>query len=85
MPAIDRQKINDIQDLIDLMAEMFKGFIEFPARLTAEQPVNPLAALFGELWPFIDRLLTEFVDEDAVIEALCRLLKHSMRSLSDQF
>ena len=43
--------------------------------------MNPLANMFVELWPFIDRILTEFVMEDSVIESICRLIKHSLRSL----
>lgn len=54
-----------------------------PTRLKHE--VNPLANLFVELWPFIDRLLTEFVNEDGVVEALCRLVKHGMRAMDSQF
>lgn len=29
--------------------------------------------------------MTEFVNEDGVVEAICRLIKHGMRSLSNQF
>ena len=29
--------------------------------------------------------MTEFVNEDGVIEAICRLMKHGMRSLAEQF
>ena len=29
--------------------------------------------------------MTEFVNEDGVVEAICRLMKHGMRSLSNQF
>lgn len=85
MPAISRDIINTIADLLDLLADLFQGLKEFPQRLTSEQQVNPLSSLFSELWPFIDRLLTEFVEEDSVIEAICRLMKHCMRSLSNQF
>ena len=71
--------------MIDLLADLFQGFKEFPERLSDENQQNPLAALFGELWPFIDRLMTEFVNEDGVVEAICRLMKHGMRALSTQF
>ena len=81
MPTINRKLIETIQDLLDLLADLFQGFSEFPSRVTTE--VNPLANLFVELWPFVDRLMTEFVNEDGVVEAICRLMKHGMRSMSD--
>jgi len=83
MPTVNRRLIESIQDLLDLLADLFQGFSEFPSRVTTE--VNPLANLFVELWPFVDRLMTEFVNEDGVVEAICRLMKHGMRSMSDQF
>ena len=71
--------------MIDLLADFFQGLQEIPSRLTQPDQVNPLASLFAELWPFIDRIMTEFVNEDGVVEAIIRLVKHGMRSLSNQF
>lgn len=85
MPTIDRAKIHEIQDFLDLIADLFQCFKAFPERLSSDSDVNPLAGLFRELWPFIDRLITEFVNEDGIIEAIARLMKHGMRSLSVQF
>ena len=65
--------------MLDLLGDLFRGFKDFPQRLTTE--VNPLANVFVDLWPFVDRLLTEFVNEDGIVEAICRLMKHGMRAL----
>ena len=85
MPIVGRELIDTIADLLDLLADLFQGLKDFPSRLTNDQQVSPLAGLFTELWPFIDRLLTEFVEEDCVVESICRLMKHCMRSLDKQF
>ena len=52
---------------------------------TEHGKVNPLSPLFAELWPFIDRLLTEFVTVDEICESVCRLVKHSQRVMGLQF
>ena len=62
---------------------MFQGLDRLPSRVNEQ--VNPLANLFVELWPFVDRLFTEFVEEDGVVEALCRLMKYGMRAMDIQF
>ena len=81
MPTIDRSKIMEIQDMLDLLADFFQGLGDIPKRLASPEQTHPLASLFAELWPFIDRLMTEFVHEDGVVESICRLVKHGMRSL----
>jgi hypothetical protein len=45
--------------------------------------LNPIAPLFAELMPFIERILSEFVKFDEVCESVCRVVKHSIRSLGD--
>jgi len=79
MPGVERRVIYEVQDLLDLLADLFQGLSGLPSRVTTE--INPLANLFVELWPFVDRLMTEFVNEDGVVEALCRLMKYGMRAL----
>ena len=37
MPTVDRAKIHEIQDLLDLLADLFQCFKAFPERLTSEQ------------------------------------------------
>ena len=41
--------------------------------------------LFGELWPFIEKVIDEFVLLDGVMEYLFRLIKTLMRSVGRQF
>lgn len=47
--------------------------------------MNPMAPLFAELMPFIERVLSEFVKFDEVCESICRVVKHSIRAMGDQF
>lgn len=44
-----------------------------------------MAPVFAELWPFIDKVLTEFVSLDEMCEATCRVVKHSLRVMGGQF
>ena len=86
---------HDCSDVLSPFTEQFIAQIlvpEFIATWTYSDSFRDIMSGFGYLidkvstmWPFIDRLLTEFVNEDSVIEAICRLMKHGMRSLSDQF
>jgi hypothetical protein len=52
---------------------------------TVHGSVNPMSPLFAELWPFIDKLLTEFVTVDEICESTWRLVKHSQRVMGLQF
>ena len=44
-----------------------------------------MSPVFAELWPFIDRVLTEFVSFDIVCESVGRVVKHSLRVMGEQF
>ena len=50
-----------------------------------EGTLNPIAPLFAELMPFIERVLAEFVKFDEICESVCRVVKHSVRSMGAQF
>ncbi len=52
---------------------------------TSANTVNPLLPIFTELWPFLELVMTEFIESDEIIEYLCRLVKHSQRALGNQF
>ena len=81
MPRIDGYLLDDISDSLQLIGDLFKTCNEFSSN---EKP-NPLVELFSQLWPFIDKILTEFVLFDEIVEAACRLIKHSMRALGPGF
>ena len=63
---------------------MFKEFADFPMIVTSHN-TNPVLSLFTELWPFLEKLIDEFVLVDGVIESVIRLIKTLMRSLGNQF
>ena len=84
LPKIDGYLLDTISDSLQLIGELFKTIHDFGASESANQE-NPLVELFGQLWPFIDKILTEFVLFDDIVEAACRLIKHSMRALGSGF
>ena len=84
LPPISQRQLEDTQDFLDLIADLFKEFDDFPKMLTSEQQ-NPVLGLFGELWPFVEKMIDNFVLVDGVIESLFRLIKMLMRSVGAQF
>jgi len=75
---------NDISDQLSLIGEFMKSISDLPAS-TPANTVNPLVPLFQQLWPFIERILTEFSRVDDIVESSCRLVKHAQRAMGTEF
>jgi len=71
-------EIMQVGDSLQLLGD-FISSLHAMSNQTASGAVNPMAPVFAELWPFIDRVLTEFVAFDEICEATCRVVKHSLR------
>ena len=80
--AFSDQDIREVSDSLQLLGDFWSSLHGLSSQ-TTKGAVNPMLPVFAELWPFIDRVLTEFVHFDEICEAVIRVVKHSLRVLGE--
>lgn len=82
-PYTDHE-ISQISDQLELLGD-FMSSLHGINSATQAGGFNPMTPVFSELWPFIDRVLSEFINVDEICESVCRVVKHCLRVMGDQF
>lgn len=78
---INDHLLNAIYGHLTLIGDFLKG----ADKLHAKEQGNPYSPIFTELWTLIKQILVEFNNLDEIMEATCRIVKHSIRILKDHF
>ena len=76
----DTKKINGQLDRLSVLVSSLK----MAAPRSASQP-NLVLSLVSQCWPFFEQIVQRFGSENKCAEKLCRLYKHTLRSVKHEF